>query len=180
MMDYNLHHPLWNLTKYYHTHTQAQNLIKAFGKKGFHLISPKHTPTLLGPVGKPTTIDLTWASHTTLNLQPVTQVQLNNPSSDHHPILTRITPPNSVPHIPEIHILMHLKNLDPTLQLSLPLTETPTLETPMESIENFTQKITTSLTAAYTNQGKWVTTSLTRSKPWCNKEQLDKLVKSRN
>ncbi|MBW0491123.1 hypothetical protein O181_030838 [Austropuccinia psidii MF-1] len=119
MMDSNLHHPLWNPTKYYHTHTQAQTLIKSRGKKGFHLISPKHTPTLLGPVGKPTTIYLTWANHTTSNIFPVAQVQLNNHSSDHHPILTRITLSHSVPRIPEKHLLMHLNNLDPTLRLKL-------------------------------------------------------------
>ncbi|MBW0506597.1 hypothetical protein O181_046312 [Austropuccinia psidii MF-1] len=85
MMDSNLHHPLWKPTKYYHTHTQAQSLIKACGEKGFHLISPRNTPTVLAPVGKHTTIDLTWANHTTLNLQPATQVQLHNHSSDHHP-----------------------------------------------------------------------------------------------
>ncbi|MBW0511610.1 hypothetical protein O181_051325 [Austropuccinia psidii MF-1] len=85
MMDSNLHHPLWNPNKYTHTHAQARDLIKICGKKGFNLISPKHIPTFLGAVGRPTTIDLTWASYVTQNLQPVTQVQLNNHSSDHHP-----------------------------------------------------------------------------------------------
>ncbi|MBW0504587.1 hypothetical protein O181_044302 [Austropuccinia psidii MF-1] len=78
MMDSNLQHPHWNPTKYYNTHTQAQNLIKACAKKSFHLVSPKNTPIFLGLVGKPTTIDLTWTNQKNLNLQPATQVQLKN------------------------------------------------------------------------------------------------------
>ncbi|MBW0521937.1 hypothetical protein O181_061652 [Austropuccinia psidii MF-1] len=69
MMDSNLHHPHWNPTGYTHTHTQARDLIKVCGKKGFCLISPRHTPTFLGSVGKPTTINLTWANHRS-KLQP--------------------------------------------------------------------------------------------------------------
>ncbi|MBW0501768.1 hypothetical protein O181_041483 [Austropuccinia psidii MF-1] len=94
MMDSNLHHP----HKYNHTHNQARDLIKACEKKGFHLISPKHTSTFLGAVGRPTTIDLTWGNHITWNPQATTQVQLNNHSSDHHPIITKITLPNSETH----------------------------------------------------------------------------------
>ncbi|MBW0575402.1 hypothetical protein O181_115117 [Austropuccinia psidii MF-1] len=83
VMASNLHHPHWNPSKYTHTHTQARNLIKICGKKGFHLILPRCIPTFLGAVGKPMMIDLIWA-----NLKPTTQVQLNNHSSDHHLIIT--------------------------------------------------------------------------------------------
>ncbi|MBW0499329.1 hypothetical protein O181_039044 [Austropuccinia psidii MF-1] len=185
MMDSNLHHPLWNPTKYYHTHSQARDLIKACGKKGFRLISPKQCPTFLGSVGRPTTIDLTWANHKTLHLQPATQVQLNNHSSDHHPILTRITPPTSTPRIPEKHLSMSLKNLNPTLflhtlRLNLPPHETSPLETPTDPAKDIAQKITNALTTSYTSQGRWVTSNPNRCKPWWDKEQLNELVKARN
>ncbi|MBW0517155.1 hypothetical protein O181_056870, partial [Austropuccinia psidii MF-1] len=72
MMDSNLHHPHWNPTGYTHTHAQARDLIKICGRKGFCLISPRHTPTFLGSVGKPTTIDLTWANHKSKLLHPTT------------------------------------------------------------------------------------------------------------
>ncbi|MBW0503836.1 hypothetical protein O181_043551 [Austropuccinia psidii MF-1] len=151
MMDSNLHHPLWNPTKYY----QARDLIKACGKKGFHLISPKQCPTFLGSVGRPTTIDLI------------------------------ITPPTSTPRTPEKHLLMNLKNLNPTLflhtlQLNLPPRETSPLETPTCSAKDISQKITNALTTSYTNQGRWVTSNPNRCKPWWDKEQLNGLVKARN
>ncbi|MBW0530888.1 hypothetical protein O181_070603 [Austropuccinia psidii MF-1] len=145
-------------------------------------ISPHPHP---GSTGKPTTINLTWANHITLKLLPVTQVQLNNHSLDHHPILTKITPPNSVPRTPEKHLSMHLKNLDPTrflntIRINLPPDDFPTTGNPTSSIDETAQKNTETLMTAYTSQGKWVTTNPARSKPWWNKEQLNELIKARN
>ncbi|MBW0529295.1 hypothetical protein O181_069010 [Austropuccinia psidii MF-1] len=117
MMDSNLHHPHWNPTGYTHTHTQAWDFIKFCGRKGFWLISPRNTPTFLGSVGRPTAIDLTWENHNSKILQPITQVQLNNHSSDHHPIITRITLPQSPPHPPQRHLAMRLNQLNPNLFL---------------------------------------------------------------
>ncbi|MBW0521294.1 hypothetical protein O181_061009 [Austropuccinia psidii MF-1] len=180
IMDSNLHHPLWNLHKYNHTHTQARHLIKACGKKGFHLISPKHTPTFLGTVGRPKTIDLTWVNNITQNLQPKTQVQLNNHSSDHHPIITKITLPNSDTHTPKKHLSIQVKYLDIMLFLQT-LQRNLTQETTMlNSIEAITQNLLTTITLAYNNQGKWVTTNPEGSKAWWNKEQLNSLVRLRN
>ncbi|MBW0479452.1 hypothetical protein O181_019167 [Austropuccinia psidii MF-1] len=109
MMDSNLHHPLGNPNKYNHTHTQARYLMKIYRKKDFHLVSPKHTPTFLIAVCRSTTIDLTWANHKTQDLQPATKVQLDSHSSNHHPIITRLTPTK--------HLLIQLKDLDNTLFL---------------------------------------------------------------
>ncbi|MBW0499766.1 hypothetical protein O181_039481 [Austropuccinia psidii MF-1] len=85
MMDSNLHHPHCSPITYTHTHIQAWDLIKICGRKGFHLISPRHNPKSLGSVGRPTTINLTWANQKTWLLKEVIQVQLNNHSSDHPP-----------------------------------------------------------------------------------------------
>ncbi|MBW0544884.1 hypothetical protein O181_084599 [Austropuccinia psidii MF-1] len=126
-----------------------------------------------------------WANHITLKLQPATQVQLNNHSSDHHPILTRITLPTSTPRTPERHLSMNLKKLNPTLflhalQLNLPPHETLPLETPTCSAKDIAQEITNVLTTSYTNQGRWVTSNPNRCKPWWDKEQLNELIKARN
>ncbi|MBW0478451.1 hypothetical protein O181_018166 [Austropuccinia psidii MF-1] len=99
---------------YNNTHSQAKDLLKESGKKGFHLISPKHTPTFLGSKGRPTTIDLTWENHISKNLLPAVQIQLNNHSSDHYPILKKFTPPNSRPRHPPKHLSMHIDKLQPS------------------------------------------------------------------
>ncbi|MBW0463301.1 hypothetical protein O181_003016 [Austropuccinia psidii MF-1] len=87
MTDSNLHHRLWNPPHYSHTHPEAKNLIKMCGKKGFTLISPKKVPTR-----QHTTINLTWANHIARHLHPETSTKLNNHSSDHQPIITKIQP----------------------------------------------------------------------------------------
>ncbi|MBW0499576.1 hypothetical protein O181_039291 [Austropuccinia psidii MF-1] len=69
MMDSNLHHPLWNPNKYTRTHSQARELIKICGKKGFHLIFPKHIPTFLGELKSPCLI-LKCAFKKNLSIQP--------------------------------------------------------------------------------------------------------------
>ncbi|MBW0482641.1 hypothetical protein O181_022356 [Austropuccinia psidii MF-1] len=185
MMDSNLHHPHWNPSGYTHTHTQARYLIKSCGKKGFRLISPRHTPTFLGSVGKPTTIDLTWANHTSRLLHPTTQVQLNNHSSDHHPIITRITILQSPPQPPSKHLSMHLSRLNSSLFLDQVRQYLPTTATPLETssadwAEENAQRLLTAITTAYNNQGKWVTTNPARSKAWWDKSQLNELVKLQN
>ncbi|MBW0494382.1 hypothetical protein O181_034097 [Austropuccinia psidii MF-1] len=79
-------------------------------------------------------------------------VQLNNHSSYHHPIITRITPPDLETRTQTKHLLPQLKGLDNklflyTLQQNLPK-ETAT----MNSIEITTQQILTAITSAYNNQ----------------------------
>ncbi|MBW0468738.1 hypothetical protein O181_008453 [Austropuccinia psidii MF-1] len=180
IMDSNLHHPLWNPRKYTHTHSQEKYIIKACGKKGFYLVSPKHTPTFLGAVGKPTTIDLTWVNHTTQKLQPTTQVQLNNHSLDHHPIITKITLPNSETHTPKKHLSIWLENLNNKLfleTLQLHLAQGPANT---DHIEATSQNLSTAIMMAYNNQGKWVITNPARAKAWWDKDQLNELVKIRN
>ncbi|MBW0518038.1 hypothetical protein O181_057753 [Austropuccinia psidii MF-1] len=115
MMDSNIHHSNWNPIRYTHTHTQALDLIKICGRKSFHLISPRHPPTFLGSVGRPTTINLAWEKHKTWFLQPVTEVQLNNHSSDDRPLIIKLTPPKSKPHAPIKNLSMQLRQLNPTL-----------------------------------------------------------------
>ncbi|MBW0524712.1 hypothetical protein O181_064427 [Austropuccinia psidii MF-1] len=115
-------------------------------------------------VGRPTAIDLTWANHKTQSLIPAAQVQLNNHSSDHCPIITRLTLPS-----PEKHLSVQLKDLEntpflPYLQQNLPK-ETPTASL----IETNTQEISTEMTFAYNDQRRWVTTNRARSKAWWNK-----------
>ncbi|MBW0493889.1 hypothetical protein O181_033604 [Austropuccinia psidii MF-1] len=185
MMDSNLHHPHWNPKGYTHTHTQARDLIKACGRKGFRLISPRHTPTFLGAVGKPTAIDLTWANHKSRLLLPITQVQLNNHSSDHHPILTKITLPHSLTLPPQKHLTMRLNQLNPDLfldhlgQLLLTTANTTETDTP-NATDKTIQDLSTAILTAYNNQGKWVNTNPARAKAWWDKRQLDELVKLRN
>ncbi|MBW0469147.1 hypothetical protein O181_008862 [Austropuccinia psidii MF-1] len=180
MMDSNLHHPLWNPRKYTHTHTQAKDLIKVCGKKGFQLISPKHIPPFLGSVGRLTTIDLTWANHITRHLQPTTQVQLDNHESDHQPIITKITLPNSETRSPKKHLSMRLKALDNDLFLHNLQQCLNQSATTTATVEDTSQHISTAITSAYQDQGRWVTTNPARSKAWWDKEQLNELVKLRN
>ncbi|MBW0551783.1 hypothetical protein O181_091498 [Austropuccinia psidii MF-1] len=160
MMDSNLHHPLWNPSKYNNTHTQERDLIKIFGR--------------------PAAIDLTWANHKTQSLRPVAQVQLNNHSSDHCPIITRLTLPSPETHTSEKHLSVQLKDLEntpflPDLQQNLPK-ETTTASL----IETTTQEISTAITFAYNDQRRWVTANPARSKAWWNKEQLGGLVRLRD
>ncbi|MBW0486188.1 hypothetical protein O181_025903, partial [Austropuccinia psidii MF-1] len=185
MMDSNLHHPHWNPIGYTHTHTQARNLIKVCGRKGFGLISPRHTPTFLGSVGKPTAIDLTGANHKSRLLQAMTQVQLNNHSSDHHPIITKITLPQSPPLPPPRHPAMRLNQLNSNLFLDhlrqlLSATADITKTSHLNTAGKTAQDLSTAIMTAYNNQGKWVTTNPTRAKAWWDKSQLDELVKLRN
>ncbi|MBW0566359.1 hypothetical protein O181_106074 [Austropuccinia psidii MF-1] len=180
MMDSNLHHPLWNPHRYTHTHTQATELIKACRKKGFHLISPKHSPAFLGVVGRPTTIDLTWVNHITQRLPPSTQIQLNNHSSNHHLIITKIILPNSETCIPTTHLSIHLKDFDNMLFLCTLKRNLTQETTTKDSIETITQNISAAITMAYNDQVKWVTTNPTRSKAWWNKEKLNSLVRLGN
>ncbi|MBW0480611.1 hypothetical protein O181_020326 [Austropuccinia psidii MF-1] len=46
-----------------------------------------------GSTGRPTTIDLTWENNISRNLLQLTQVQLNNNLSNHHPMQIEITAP---------------------------------------------------------------------------------------
>ncbi|MBW0483637.1 hypothetical protein O181_023352 [Austropuccinia psidii MF-1] len=124
--------------------------------------------------------DLTWAKHKTQSLQPTTQVQLNNHSSEHNPTITIITPPNSKTCTPEKHLSIQLNNLDNTQFLQSLQQYLPQDTTTKDSIETTTQDLLTTIKLAYNDKGRWVTTNPARSKSWWNKEQLKDLVKLRN
>ncbi|MBW0494182.1 hypothetical protein O181_033897 [Austropuccinia psidii MF-1] len=101
------------------------------------------------------------------------QTHNNRPhlGESHHPKET---------HPPKKHLSIRLKNLDnklflETLQLSLAQSTTNT-----EHIEATSQNLSTAITTAYNNQGKWVTTNPARAKAWWDKDQLNSLVELRN
>ncbi|MBW0538750.1 hypothetical protein O181_078465 [Austropuccinia psidii MF-1] len=155
------------------------------GRKGFTLISPKQVPTFMGPAGRPTTIDLTWANHISRHLHPKTSTRLNNHSSDHQPIITTITPPVSGPRLEAKHLSITIGKLDHkafllslegklgTHTLCLPDANTTTIS---QAMDNLTEAVR----AAYKLQGKWVKTNQHRMKPWWNTSILNPLLKERN
>ncbi|MBW0488302.1 hypothetical protein O181_028017 [Austropuccinia psidii MF-1] len=180
MTDSNLHHRLWNPPHYSHTHPEAKNLIKMCGKKGFTLISPKQVPT-----GRPTTIDLTWANHIARHLHPETSTRLNNHSSDHQPIITKIQPPD--PELRQVskHLSIAIGKLDHKKFLSSVQERLNThaycpTDAGATTINQATENLTDAFCMAFESQGKWVNTNQHRTKPWWNATILNPLVKERN
>ncbi|MBW0531346.1 hypothetical protein O181_071061 [Austropuccinia psidii MF-1] len=91
-------------------------------RKGFTLISPKQVPTFMGPTGRPTTIDLTWANHIARHLHPETSTRLKNHLSDHQPIMTKIKPPDSGPRQEAKHLSVTIRHFSHLYRESLALT----------------------------------------------------------
>ncbi|MBW0515027.1 hypothetical protein O181_054742 [Austropuccinia psidii MF-1] len=185
MIDSNLHHNLWNPASYNHQHMEAKDLIRMCGKKGFKLISPRQVPTFFGATGRPTTIDLTWENHKDGKLQITTNVQLNNHSSYHQPILTTINFPedNLTPNLK--HLAIHRGKIDQQKvcrSLSFKLQALPNLiQTSCHNpIDEQVEGLTKALRDAMEAQGKWVTTNKHRMKPWWNTTILNPLARARN
>ncbi|MBW0528699.1 hypothetical protein O181_068414 [Austropuccinia psidii MF-1] len=107
-------------------------------------------------------------------------VQLNNHSSDHHPIITRITLLVLETRTQAKHLSTQLKGLDNKLLLHTLQQNLPKETATMNSIVITTQQILTAITLAYNGQGRWITTNPMRSKAWWNKEQLGDLIKLRS
>ncbi|MBW0528316.1 hypothetical protein O181_068031 [Austropuccinia psidii MF-1] len=185
MMDSNLHHCLWNPPHYWHTHPESKHLIKMCGKKGFTIISPKQVPTFMGPAGRPTTIDLTWANHITRHLHPTTSTRINNHTSKHQPILTRIHPPALGPKQEARNLAVTLGKLDhkillQSLQEKLRADPPCPLDTNTSCIKQSTENLTEAVFSEFESQGKWVITNQAQMKPWWNTTILNPLVKERN
>ncbi|MBW0469254.1 hypothetical protein O181_008969 [Austropuccinia psidii MF-1] len=81
-------------------------------RKGFSLISPKKILNFLGSTGWPTTIDLTWTNHIAQQLCPTASTRLDNHSSNHQRIITKISPPDCTPRKAPKHLSSILGKLD--------------------------------------------------------------------
>ncbi|MBW0515825.1 hypothetical protein O181_055540 [Austropuccinia psidii MF-1] len=89
-IDSNLHHPLWNLLSYRHSHPEAKKLLNIMEGKISYLSSPPGIPTFLGRHGSATTIDHLWENPKAKSLITLIHIQLKNHASDHQPIATNI------------------------------------------------------------------------------------------
>ncbi|MBW0520160.1 hypothetical protein O181_059875 [Austropuccinia psidii MF-1] len=148
-----------------------------------NMIHP-HIPQT-GPNGRPTTIDLTWANHIARHLHPETSTRLNNHSSDHQPIMTKIKPPDSGPRQEAKHLSVTIGKLDhkaflSSLQGKLDTHTLCPLDANTTTISQATDNLTEAVCTAYESQGKWVRTNQHRMKPWWNTSVLNPLVKERN
>ncbi|MBW0522164.1 hypothetical protein O181_061879 [Austropuccinia psidii MF-1] len=142
--------------------------------KGFKIISPKGIPT-----GRATTLDLTWANHTAKIFQPASTVTLNNHSSDHQPILTKLMLESGGQTTPKKWAmnLRTLKEEDFKQALEERLTSTPpTRQLASQRCEH----IASTILEAANNQGRWIAQKSYHKKPWWNTNLLNPLVKARN
>lgn len=105
-MDSNLHHPIWNLTNYTHTHREAHELLQLTAQYGLLLRSEPGIPTHYSNnrQGSETTIDLQWhspACYEWANVCTTDSSLTHSHVSDHAAIITKLTLP-----YPELNITL--------------------------------------------------------------------------
>ncbi|MBW0546470.1 hypothetical protein O181_086185 [Austropuccinia psidii MF-1] len=185
VMDSNLHHRLWNPKGYPHQHPQSRKLISLCGRSGFKMISPKGQPTFMGAYGSATTIDLTRANSIMSKLISQCNIQLENHSSDHQPIITELNLEEKTINFTEKHISMRISMLNKEkyiqgvgegIKQQLPHLRQPTVE----EIETNARKLSDLLQQEYLSQGKSITTRANKQKAWWDKKILNPIMKERN
>ncbi|MBW0543743.1 hypothetical protein O181_083458 [Austropuccinia psidii MF-1] len=155
------------------------------GRNSFSLISPKKIPTFLGSTGRPTTNDLTWTNHVAQQICPTTSTRLDNHSSNHQPIITKISPPDRTPRQVPKHLSINLGKLDHKSFISLLCEDIEAnipdhLDPNTSTVDQSVEKLTKAFRIAYKLQGRSVRTNSNRMKPLWDPEVLSPLVKEIN
>ncbi|MBW0516803.1 hypothetical protein O181_056518 [Austropuccinia psidii MF-1] len=184
-MDSNLHHRLWNPKAYPNQHPPYRKFISLCGRSGFKMISPKGEPTFMGASGSAATINLTWANSFVSKLISQCNVQLENHSSDHQPIVTELNLEENTLNITEKHISMRIRMLNEEkyiqgvaegIKQQLPYLRQPTVE----EIETNARRLSDLLQQECLSQGKSITTQANKQKAWWDKKLLNPIMKERN
>lgn len=99
-MDSNLHHTLWNLINYQHTHHEAEDLVTLMNKAGLMLRLEAGVPTSISNHARTgeTMVDLQWASPECYDWATVCKIDTSSEQShfsDHLAIVTELDLPSN-------------------------------------------------------------------------------------
>ncbi|MBW0482759.1 hypothetical protein O181_022474 [Austropuccinia psidii MF-1] len=149
------------------------------------MISPKGEPTFMGASGSATTIDLTWASSIATKLISQCNVQLENHSSNHQPILTELNLEDKKLNITDKHVYMrtsmlnkekYIEGVEEGIKRQLQYLRQPTIE----EIETNARILSDLLQKEYLSQGKSITTRANKQKAWWDKKIPNPIIKEQN
>jgi hypothetical protein len=181
-MDSDLHHRLWNLSNYHHTHQKSSKLIRTCGRNGFKIILEKGVPTFINRRTSSTVIDLTWSNYSAFKFIHSCSTSLINFGSDHQAIILQL---NFNPHpVPSTRLSLDLKCLDVEklcVDLSRGFSQINTLPlSNADDIDIFVKELTSAFQNSINQQRKTVNINKNKAKSWWDKDILLPIVWKRN